>query len=356
MASQKRPRPAPLAILRGHLNPITSTLFLNHATDTHRYLLSADDGGTLRLWDTQYEDTLLTLSSPDRTPIISVLQPPQHSDRVIVQHKNGRLFNLFLSHNPFVADGHPAVWRVPDARSPFLPLSESHKSDPPLGHSFCRACVLPDTRIAGVSDDNRVLELHDHRTSLYQSSAIVLPKHFGMLMSLTSTIVPTSLSASGSDAHRLLVGAENGSIALVDLRTHNIVTQVTTSNSPVLALCPSPSSRVAVAAGAGNSIFAIADISAQSHHPLSVIQQVSLRREGIADIRWAHNGRFIFTAGWDSVVRVWNGRRTFRSLLNPILSLRWHDGSVGSITPSVDNALLASGGKDGTIALWNLKL
>lgn len=355
MAAQKRPRPAPLAILRGHLNPITSTLFLNHATDTHRYLLSADEGGILRLWDTKYEDTLLTLSSPDRSPIISVLQSPQHADRVIVQHKNGRLFNLFLSHNPFVADGHPDAWHVSDSHSPFLPLSDpSLSSEVPLGPSFCRACILPDTRIAGVTNENRVLLLHDHRTSIRQSTTIALPKHFGMPMSL-APVAPASTSISASNSHRLLVGAEDGSVALVDLRATDIIGQVSTSRSPVLALCSSPSSTVAAVAGAGNSISAVADISAEAH-PLSVIQQVSLRREGVADIRWTVNGRYIITAGWDSAVRVWDGRRTPRSLLAPIVSLRWHDGSVGSIATSVDSVLLASSGKDGTIALWNLEL
>lgn len=154
----------------------------------------------------------------------------------------------------------------------------------------------------------------------------------------------------------MLLGAEDGSVALVDLRAYAMLSRVTLSQSPVLALCASPSSRVALAAGAGKSIFAVADTGADSRLPLSVIQEVSLRRDGVADLRWTRNGRFVISAGWDSVVRVWNGRRSPRSLLAPIVSLRWHDGSVNSIATSVDSALLASGGKDGTIALWNLEL
>mmetsp|Transcript_3144 Transcript_3144/g.4645 ORF Transcript_3144/g.4645 Transcript_3144/m.4645 type:complete len:309 (+) Transcript_3144:62-988(+) len=58
----------------------------------------------------------------------------------------------------------------------------------------------------------------------------------------------------------------------------------------------------------------------------------------------------IVSAGWDRIVKVWNLKTgTVQS------NLIGHTGYINTVTVSPDGSLCASGGKDGTAMLWDLK-
>lgn len=58
---------------------------------------------------------------------------------------------------------------------------------------------------------------------------------------------------------------------------------------------------------------------------------------------------FIF-CGWDKVVKFWNLADS-----NLICELSDHKGYINTVTVSIDVSLCASGGKDGTVILWDLQ-
>ena len=58
----------------------------------------------------------------------------------------------------------------------------------------------------------------------------------------------------------------------------------------------------------------------------------------------------IVSAGWDKVIKVWD-----LSTCNLKTNLIGHTGYINTVTVSPDGSLCASGGKDGTAMLWDLK-
>lgn len=359
MSSSRRPCPAPHAILRGHTAPVTASLFLNHAADPHRYLVTVDEVATLRLWDTAHEEPVLQVRIPeqahcstddDRSPVLAVVQHGRQNDRIIVQQKSGKLSVTALSYNPFAADD--SAWHATGDNV----LSRGESRDV-VGESFCRVCVLSDGRIVapGVKDRSLVV-LHDDRGAVSEVARMQVAKKYGTVMSVCSV----SCSEDRTPNQLVLVGCEDGTIALWDVRRNDALcyTPSPVTGGPILSLASAPGGHVAVAASSTDRLSAVADtnpISSDNPCSLALVQQVALSTAGVGEVVWTRDGRLIMSAGWDGSVRVWDGRRSPCALLTPVASLRWHEGSVSSVALSSDGLVLASGGKDGTVALWDAK-
>ena len=167
---------------------------------------------------------------------------------------------------------------------------------------------------------------------------------------------------------------------------------------PILSLTAAPAGYVIVAGGSFSYLSAFAlygynddsdavkfDSVAKAylpshhhrHHDVSLAEDDDVtdikndNRHGVADLLWSSDATVIFSAGWDGCTRVWDGRRKYQSLLQPVTSLKCYDGSVTTLAykqsysqsqyrddqaqgqgRSTDRPIVATGGRDTTIALW----
>lgn len=338
----RRRRPAPHVILRGHTTAVSAAQFLNHASDPHRYLITGDESATIRLWDTLHEECMTVRTSNDNTPILSIIQDRHDTSRVLVQHKSGRLCSLDLSYNPFAADEN--VWHVADQPRTIA----WGDRDGVLGETFCRIAYVARGVFAGAGrDDGETVVVQDERVASGVVHSLRAKKDMGIVMCVGA--VDNNGGGVAPSLRRIIVGYENGSVALWDVRAGRMITHSPVGKDTVLSVAASPKGRVAVACGAFDRIAGVADLEADHVH---VVEEARLKESGVGHIVWSADGRLIASAGWDGAVRIWDGRRRKGVLLQSVTSLRWHEGSVGCVSISGDGEMVASGGKDGTVALW----
>ena len=74
-----------------------------------------------------------------------------------------------------------------------------------------------------------------------------------------------------------------------------------------------------------------------------------LAQAGIGDVCVRNDGRVVGTGGWDGSVRVFHARRA-----KPLAVLKHHKRAVAAVAFSAETGMLASGGRDGVIALWDV--
>lgn len=342
---QKRSRPSPFAILRGHTTALSSIHFLRDGHQGKRYLLTGDEGGGLRLWDVDYEECLAAQRTRDATPVISINQNARDLSRVLIQQKSGCLNTIDVIYNPFAPEEEAC--RVGSQASPAFPSA----TDFSVAESFCRARYVTDSLFAIPARDegnsggggNDVVVLRDDRALFCAACRLKPPRdrHTGLALSVCGV---------GDGVNRVVVGYEGGAVAIWDLRSQNIAMRTNAGSGAVLALAAAPRGHVVAAGGVFKEIVALGDTYTDS---ANVIARAKLRQEGVADATWSPDGRFIVTAGWDATLRVWDGRRRQCALLNRVVSLQWHEGTVPCVAISHDSSIIASGGKDGTIAIWN---
>jgi sugar lactone lactonase YvrE len=102
-----------------------------------------------------------------------------------------------------------------------------------------------------------------------------------------------------------------------------------------------------VAAGAASEIFWLdGDAKAGT---LRRRRSCKLAEPGIADMSVRSDGRIVAAGAWDGTVRVYHARRC-----KPLAILKHHTQTVAAVAFRTDTGMLASGGRDGIIALWDV--
>lgn len=76
---------------------------------------------------------------------------------------------------------------------------------------------------------------------------------------------------------------------------------------------------------------------------------VELRKQGVADVALRQDGKLLASAGWDGKVRVYK-----RASCKALAALRYHSAAASAVAFCPETFVLASGARDGTVALWDV--
>jgi WD40 repeat protein len=166
-----------------------------------------------------------------------------------------------------------------------------------------------------------------------------------------------------------VAGYENGVVKRLCLRTRRVMSETATDGeSPALtvaALAQPGKQRTLIAGGGGGQGLAVARMTADAatrdpaaegtakdSRKAQQRHSVELPSAGTSVVRLRSDGRLLFTGHWDCSVRLWDTKR-----LKPLAVVRFHRDSVyaGDFAPAGPAGhWLATGGKDGCVALWDL--
>ena len=204
---------------------------------------------------------------------------------------------------------------------------------------FCGACLVERENLVAVpSETQSQVELYDTRTNNPVSKLTPDPgdKPCGMCMKIRCS--------QTADRAAILVGYEDGSIALWDLRTNKMAARLKVHEESIM--CMDFSSEI------GRGFSGSPDENLISWtidgDQIKTSSNVAVKNPGFNDIVIRKDGKIVATAGWDKQIRIFGCKK-----LKPLAILSYHKDSINCLTFSEDN-ILACGSKDQHISLWDI--
>jgi guanine nucleotide-binding protein subunit beta-2-like 1 protein len=152
-----------------------------------------------------------------------------------------------------------------------------------------------------------------------------------------------------SDGNYALSGSWDGSLRLWEINSGRCIRQFVGHKKDIMTVAISPSNRQIIS-GARDKSVKLWNILGHCKNTLAGPQNG--HNDWVSCVRFSpvldHN--IFVTAGWDRYVKLWS--LTNCSLTKDLIG---HTGYVNTVAISPDGSLCASGGKDGTAILWELK-
>lgn len=203
---------------------------------------------------------------------------------------------------------------------------------------FCGSCLLADGRLATPSSKQSEVDLYDLDTMkvITTLKPDVSKEKFGMCMKIKTF--------HENDGYKILIGYENGSVALWDTRQSSMVDSLIVHKDPVMCLDYSPILNKGFSGSATENLcsWTILDNKINKH------MSISATNPGFNDTLVRKDGKIVVFAGWDGNIRIFGAKK-----MKPLAVLSYHKGSVHCLTFSEDN-ILACGSKDEQITLWDI--
>ena len=153
-----------------------------------------------------------------------------------------------------------------------------------------------------------------------------------------------ALARSGDHA---LSGSWDGTLRLWNIENGKCITQFKGHTKDVLSVAFSPDNRQIVS-GSRDRTVKVWNIIGDCKYTI----QDNGHTEWVSCVRFSPNPAtpLIVSAGWDKLVKVWS----FHKVIELRTNLKGHTGNLNTVTVAPDGSLCASGGKDGTVMLWDL--
>jgi len=357
-------------------------------------IVTGDDGGTVRVWDSQTG--------------LSVLDPMQHGDaavfRVAISPDGTRIASgdysgtvrvwdsatgqpigtptndspTMVSSLAFTDDGSRILSTHYDGALRWWDPSTGQLDSEPVtdlvGGSVQSIAFSPDGRWLATGSEDNGIRLWDMSTPEYNLVGETMTGHTRLIAAL----------AFSPDSRQLVSGSDDGTVRLWDVATHREIGSPMIAPSPTTSVSFDADGRRIISGGFDGTIRAW-DTDRQQ----SVGVPLTGHEGPVTSVAFSSDGRQLFSAGWDATVRTWDATTTLPVTGNagriygvmtdthshrivsasvedeslrlwdldtakPLGALSGHNGTIEVVTATDDGHLLASGGSDGTVRVWNI--
>ncbi|XP_063820821.1 guanine nucleotide-binding protein subunit beta-like protein 1 isoform X1 [Pseudophryne corroboree] len=211
---------------------------------------------------------------------------------------------------------------------------------------FCKCSLLNKEHclLAMPGRESSQVQVLDLASKKIMSSMDPAADRFGMAMCMKLW-----QPKSGSSP-LLIVGYEDGSVALWNVLEHRMMSRLVCHKEPVISLDFDCMSDRGVS-GSAEKILSAWILDEQQNLKNYKVQE--LVNPGIADITIRQDKKILATGGWDYRVRVFGWKK-----MKPLAVLQYHSASVHCVSFSdhiiPEERLLAAGSKDQRISLWSI--
>ncbi|XP_077149512.1 guanine nucleotide-binding protein subunit beta-like protein 1 [Ranitomeya variabilis] len=233
------------------------------------------------------------------------------------------------------------TWNLAEGRN------EAMESIPVSSVGFCKCSLLNTERclLAMPGAESSQVQVMDMTSKIIISSMTPTEDNtWGMAMCMKLW-----QPKSGSSPW-LVVGYEDGSIALWNVLEHRLMSRHIFHKEPVMSLDFDYDSARGVS-GSSENILNVWSLDEQQD--LKALKAQELVNPGIADVRIRQDRKILATAGWDYRVRIFGWKK-----MKPLAVLQYHSATVNCVSFSdhiiPEERLLAAGSKDQRITLWSI--
>jgi WD40 repeat protein len=321
--------------------------------------------GEVRLWDLEFRRPVVTLRAHQGNGGALAVAALGDGARLLSQGREGRVkvwdvATLRASDGDGAGANQSSEAATAAKSANSLPLRAVETS--PV--SFCRVATCaeePELFLAPSPRAENTLLLHDAR----------LPRAAMEIACEDARLPPDARVFGSCMSARLLraakggplvaaAGGEGGLLRAYDCRApQRPLCELRLHSEPLLAFDIDPArlragdgATLGVSGSAGKGLVAFELAGDMSSGRALGALPGSEEFEGFADVAARRDGAVLASGGWDHRVRVFSLRS-----LKPLALLRFHTQTVGAVAWAPDEArmgLLASGGKEGLVALWKL--